>query len=93
MAKTIDQTARLLTTERLLVVISLMVGPACLPTWAKDWPQWGGSPTRNMVSDARDLPISFNPGRPKSSASGLTESSISPSDGVKWAVGYSKNRR
>jgi outer membrane protein assembly factor BamB len=29
---------------------------------AGDWPMWGGTPAKNMVSDAKGLPASFDPG-------------------------------
>jgi outer membrane protein assembly factor BamB len=37
---------------------------------AADWPQWGGSPARNNVSDATNLPAEWNVGRfdPKTGA-------------------------
>lgn len=28
-----------------------------------DWPRWGGTPSRNMVSREKDLPVAFDPGR------------------------------
>ena len=28
-----------------------------------DWPQWGHTSSKNMVSDAKDLPFTFNPGK------------------------------
>ena len=86
MLKTINQTTRLWISMCLPIVIGLLLGIPCLPAMAKDWPQWGGSPTRNMVSDARHLPTSFNPVRPKLSASGQTETDGSSDDGIKWAV-------
>ena len=30
--------------------------------WGKDWPQWGGSDAKNMVSEEKGLPDSFDPG-------------------------------
>ena len=34
---------------------------ALLPGWvqAQDWPEWGGTPARNMYSPAKGLPVSF----------------------------------
>ena len=86
MVQTIDQNTRLWVTKHILIVIGFLLGTTCSSTWAKDWPQWGGSPARNMVSDARDLPVSFNPGRPKANASGQTGSDVPPGDGIKWTV-------
>lgn len=31
--------------------------------WASDWPQWGGSPARNMYSAEAKLPTQVNPGK------------------------------
>ena len=42
-----------------------MLGLFSLPvsnTTAADYPQWGGSPTRNNVSNERNLPADWNPG-------------------------------
>lgn len=33
----------------------------CLPAVAADWPQWGGTPQRNMVSTEKGLPDGFAP--------------------------------
>lgn len=33
-----------------------------LPVVAKDWPMWGGGPHRNMVAEAKGLPVEINPG-------------------------------
>ena len=52
---------------------SCLLGIACLPTQAKDWPQWGGSSSRNMVSDERFRPISLDPERLKSSIGSIPD--------------------
>jgi outer membrane protein assembly factor BamB len=31
--------------------------------YAQDWPMWGGTPTRNMVAKAENLPIEIDPGK------------------------------
>src|ERR1044071_4531679 len=31
--------------------------------WAEDWPQWGGTPARNMYSNAKGLPDHFTKGK------------------------------
>ena len=51
--------------------LSLFLAAACvaLPTLqAQDWPMWGGSPDRNMVAEARNLPVDIDSGKflPKS---------------------------
>ena len=50
---------------------------------AGDWPQWGGTPHRNMVSDEKGLPIGFEPG-----AAARDTSMTEPISGgnVKWVV-------
>ncbi len=35
---------------------------AVVLAWAADWPQWGGSGSRNMVSTEKGLPSAFGPG-------------------------------
>jgi outer membrane protein assembly factor BamB len=34
----------------------------CPALHAQDWPMWGGTPTRNMVATAKNLPTEINPG-------------------------------
>ncbi len=52
------------------------------PAFAGDWPQWGGSDGRNMVSDEKSLPDSFVPGE-KSSAAGID---LATTKNVKWVA-------
>lgn len=54
-------------------LLSPATAPQCI---AADWPQWGGTLDRNMVSDAKGLPVKFEP-------SGKTDPKKS---GVKWSV-------
>lgn len=35
------------------------LGLLCLPAFAADWPEWGGSPSRNMASTEKGLPADF----------------------------------
>jgi hypothetical protein len=42
------------------VCVSLWLFSSIAP--AKDWPQWGGTDARNMVSGEKGLPESFVPG-------------------------------
>ena len=39
-----------------------------LPVPAKDWPQWGGTDGKNMVSEEKGLPDSFVPGEKDTAA-------------------------
>lgn len=68
-----------------LILISTCLA-ICIPACAQDWPQWGGSPDRNMVSSAQDLSISFDPGRLKPDASGQSQVDMTSTQAVKWAV-------
>ncbi len=44
----------------LLSLGSILLG-GCLSAAAADWPQWGGTPGRNMVSDEKGLPDGLQP--------------------------------
>jgi len=50
---------------------------------ADDWPQWGGRPDRNMASDAKNIPMSFGPGRPKDTSRQID---MSTTRNVKWVI-------
>ncbi len=50
---------------------------------AGDWPQWGGRGDKNMVSDEKNLPASFDPGKKKDQS---WEVDMSTTTNVKWAV-------
>ncbi len=41
-------------------ILLLALTPAL---YAQDWPMWGGTPTRNMVADAKNLPSEIDPGQ------------------------------
>lgn len=41
---------------------SLLLLALCPALHANDWPMWGGTATRNMVADAKNLPYEINPG-------------------------------
>ena len=48
-----------------------------------DWPQWGGTDCRNMVSDEKSLPDSFTPGQKSARPSAID---LATTKNVKWAV-------
>lgn len=50
---------------------------------AKDWPQWGGTNGRNMVSDEKRLPNSFEPGRREPKGNGID---LATAKNVKWVT-------
>jgi outer membrane protein assembly factor BamB len=51
--------------------------------FAGNWPQWGGTDGRNMVSEEKSLPDSFLPGERSSAAAGID---LATTRNVKWAV-------
>lgn len=56
---------------------------ALFPIQADDWPQWGGTPQRNMYSPAKGLPDRFEPGKLKA---GTEEVDLSTTKNVKWVA-------
>ena len=50
---------------------------------AGDWPQWGGTGNRNLVSDETGLPDSFKPGKKSPSGRGID---MSTTKNVKWVA-------
>ena len=72
----------ILTRKTLPILFALFgLGPAAVGLRAGDWPQWGGSDSRNMVSDQRGLPDLQPP-------PGDTSTRLSSDDSpyVKWKV-------
>ncbi|HEY5909326.1 MAG TPA: PQQ-binding-like beta-propeller repeat protein [Verrucomicrobiae bacterium] len=61
----------------------LVAGLASLNAPGKDWPQWGGSNCRNMVSEEKGLPASFVPGEKDSQAGRIL---METAKNVKWAA-------
>ena len=46
------------------VILSLLCLLSCpRDASAKDWPQWGGTDARNMASEEKGLPDTFEPGK------------------------------
>ena len=52
-------------------------------SWAADWPQWGGRDTRNMVSDEKGIPESFDPGQKLQGGSAID---MATTRNVKWVA-------
>ena len=50
---------------------------------ARDWPQWGGTGTRNMSAGERGIPASFVPGKKGSDGSGID---LRTTQNVKWTA-------
>ena len=53
----------------LTYLVALLAYPMC--GYSADWPQWGGTGNRNLVSGEKDLPDSFEPGSKSSDGSGI----------------------
>ncbi len=70
----------------LLLVVHCLLITICNSSQAQDWPEWGGSPARNMVSNAHDLPTFFNPGKLKAGVSGQAHVDMTSTQKIKWAV-------
>ena len=50
---------------------------------AADWPQWGGTASKNMVSMERHLPETFEPGRKGTQGEGVL---LNTTRNVAWAA-------
>jgi outer membrane protein assembly factor BamB len=71
------------TTKRLMPALAAVLGIPVAVAATADWPFWGGTSGRNMVSTETGIPVTFEPGRYQ----GNTEE-IDPATtkGVRWAV-------
>ena len=65
----------------IVVGISLIAIPVF--SGAGDWPFWGHDSSRNMVSDEKDMPTSWDPGKFKGSTDDID---IATTKGVKWVA-------
>lgn len=65
----------------LAAVLSLLAVPSLL--WAADWPFWGRTPSRNMVSEEVGLPDSFDPGEFKGDSE---EVDMGTTKNIKWVA-------
>ena len=61
---------------------ALMLTPV-LALHAADWPQWGGTASRNMASPEKGLPETFVPGRKDTQGGGIL---MDTTKNVKWAA-------
>lgn len=50
---------------------------------ADDWPQWGGTASKNMVSLEKNLPATFEPGKKDPQGGGVR---MNTTENVKWAA-------
>ena len=67
----------------LMVLAMLALAAWTAAALAADWPQWGGSPGRNMVSAETNLPESFEPGKKQSGGKGVD---LETARNVRWAA-------
>ena len=65
-----------------LCAVSLALSCLTIPAHAADWPQWGGTDARNMVSTETDLPDNFTRGE-RISGGGVN---AEVAENLKWAV-------
>ncbi|MBI5386734.1 MAG: PQQ-binding-like beta-propeller repeat protein [Verrucomicrobia bacterium] len=65
------------------VVLGAGLSLLCMTAPAKDWPQWGGTFGKNMVSEEKGLPESFVPGE-KDTVAGQIK--LETAKNVKWGV-------
>ncbi|HUF63869.1 MAG TPA: PQQ-binding-like beta-propeller repeat protein [Verrucomicrobiales bacterium] len=64
-------------------IMSAVLAASVAGLWGEDWPQWGGSLDRNMISPAKDLPLDFDPGKFKA---GSEEVDMSTTKLCKWVA-------
>jgi len=65
------------------IFISGVMAVFSLGVNAGDWPQWGGTHERNMISTETGLPDSFDPGKKKD---GAEEFDLSTAKNIKWVA-------
>lgn len=69
-------------TAATLATLALAGAVGAAAAAAADWPQWGGTPSRNMVSDATGLPESAK----VVAKAGGGEIDVAASQGIRWAA-------
>jgi len=67
----------------ILLACAGAVGLAVPKMRADDWPQWGRDASRNIVSDEKDLPVSFDPGKTTPDGSAID---MSTTRNVRWVA-------
>ncbi|MBM4036022.1 MAG: hypothetical protein FJ291_30180, partial [Planctomycetes bacterium] len=78
--------SRLIRRSTLLMIraaTNLILSLSAVSLSAGDWPQWGGRDCRNMASDEKGIPESFNPGEKKQGGQEIDPATVK---NVKWAV-------
>jgi hypothetical protein len=61
-----------------VAVVCLAVMAMGIKAWSADWPQWGGTPGKNMAANEKAPPDSFEPGQKEtqSHAANLSRSTL-----------------
>ena len=67
--------------SRLVLPAVILAGLSATSVMATDWPMWGHSSSRNMVSEEKNLPDTFDPGRYKQNSE---EIDMATTKNVKW---------
>ena len=65
------------------LLAAAVIGLGSFATQAGDWPQWGGTPNRNMYSPEKGLPAKVEPGKYKK---GTEEIDMATTKNVKWVA-------
>src|SRR4051794_20467762 len=68
---------------RSAVLMALLLGALPVLAGAGDWPMWGRDSSRNMVSDEKGLPVSFDVGQFKGSSE---EIDMGTTKNIRWVA-------
>jgi outer membrane protein assembly factor BamB len=68
---------------RLCKTSAVALAAGLITSSGKDWPQWGGTQSRNMYSPEKGLPAQFDPGKFKQ---GTEEVDLKTTKNVKWVA-------
>lgn len=66
-----------------LWMMSTMILGSVAAAWGADWPQWGGGPSKNMVSSETGLPVDCEAGKLDENTGKLD---LSSARNIKWAA-------
>src|SRR5437867_3954257 len=65
------------------IIVATIILTVCGLAAGADWPMWGGSPSRNMVSTEKGLLTDFSPGKYKKGSELIDPSTTK---NIKWVV-------
>ncbi len=65
------------------LILSLAALVASLPSVRADWPEWGGTNSRNMVSPGKNPPLEISPGK---KIKGKDDVDLTTTKGLKWVT-------